>query len=280
MGPAPEISEDDDREIQLTLVNKFKEKIEDDITASAMKLAETKELVIAVFRGMPQMPPKKHDDAKDDLIAILDTAKKYGQDNKQPLLVTNVDKILKNLKELQSTNTIVGTGDKYEGFLKAISLEVANRQSVREQQAKERTRLVHALREIRKYGDYLNDQITQYHEYLKTVLGHYGPRNPNKAQKPLKFSYKDLSKKGIIVASEVPKLGQKTTTFYISSDTPGVFEIEAKMAGKTVDTVAIEFDDLLEKSHSNITELKLENITLDVNLTLHLINRYFLKKVK
>jgi len=281
MGPAPEIGDDDDREIQLTLVNKFKEKIEDDITASAMKLAETKELVISVFRGIPQFGAKQAGDTtKEDLIEILNSAKKFGQDNKQPVLVNNVDKILKNLKELQGTGTIVGTADNYEGFLRAIALEVANRQAVREQQAKERTRLAHALRDIRKYGDYLNDQITQYHEYLKTVLGHYGPKNPNKAQKPLKFSYKDLAKKGIIVSSEVPKLGQKTTTFYISSESPGVFDIEAKMAGKTVDTTAIEFDDLLEKSHSNIPHLKLENVTLDVNMTLHLINRYFLKKVR
>lgn len=47
------------------------------------------------------------------------------------------------------------------------------------------------------------------------------------------------------------------------------------MAGKTVDTIQLELDDLLDKSHSNNPILKLENVTLDVNLTLHLLNRYF-----
>lgn len=46
------------------------------------------------------------------------------------------------------------------------------------------------------------------------------------------------------------------------------------MAGKTADTILLELDDLLEKSHSNIPHLKLEYVTLDVNLTLHLLNRY------
>lgn len=162
----------------------------------------------------------------------------------------------------------------------ARSLEVANRQEVREQQRKERMRLTLALRDLRKHGSYLNDQITSYNNYLKDVLHHYGPKEGKKQIKPVKFSYKDLAKQGVIVSSEVPKLGQKTTTFHISSETPGVFDIEAKMASKTVDTIQLELDDLLEKSHSNIAVLKLENVTLDVNLTLHLLNRYFLKKIK
>ena len=46
------------------------------------------------------------------------------------------------------------------------------------------------------------------------------------------------------------------------------------MAGKTVDTIQLELDELLERSHSSDPVLKLENVTLDVNLTLHLLNRY------
>eukprot|EP00026_Physarum_polycephalum_P003083 Phypoly_transcript_03092.p1 GENE.Phypoly_transcript_03092~~Phypoly_transcript_03092.p1 ORF type:complete len:847 (+),score=180.92 Phypoly_transcript_03092:122-2542(+) len=285
----PVISSDElEREIQLTLVNKFKEKLEDDISSSVMVLAATKELVIHVFRGMPQqanvLEQKKGkssvDTPSDDLIAILNTAQQFGKDNNQQQLVTNVTKILGNLKQLQDSGAIIGSGDNYQSFLRAIALEVANRQALRELQHKERTRLFLALKEIRKYGDYLNDQIAQYHDYLKTVLGHYGPRDPSKRTKPIKFSYKELAKKGVIVSSEVPKIGQKSTAFFLSTDTPGVFDIEAKMAGKTVDSMQLELDELLERSHSNDPVLKLENVTLDVNLTLHLLNRYFLRKVK
>lgn len=199
-----------------------------------MLLAETKELVIHVFRGMPQQP-NPHDTAPstpkgdrnsvrekaDDLIVILQTAQQFGKENNQPQLVNNVAKILGNLEQLQASGAIVGSGDNFQGFLRGIALEVANRQAVRELQHKERTRLSVALKEIRKYGDYLNDQIAQYHEYLKTVLGHYGPRDPTKHSKPIKFTYKELVKKGVIVSSEVPKIGQKTTAFFLSTDTPG-----------------------------------------------------------
>jgi len=283
----PAVNSDDlEREIQLTLVNKFKERMEEDISSSAMVLAATRELVIHVFRGMPQQANvmdqknRKEGPSTDDLVATLNTAAKFGKENNQQQLVVNVDKIIANLKQLQEAGTIVGSGDNYQSFLRGIALEVANRQAVRELQQKERTRLFLALKEIRKYGDYLNDQIAQYHEYLKTVLGHYGPRDSSKRSKPIKFAYKELSKKGVIVSSEVPKIGQKNTAFFLSSDTPGVFEIEAKMAGKTVDTIQLELDELLERSHSNNPVLKLEYVTLDVNMTLHLLHKYFLSKVK
>jgi len=279
LGPVAEVSEENDREIQLTLVNKFKEKIEEEISSADMVLAETKELIISVFRVIPQQSNKAAD-GFDDLLGVLASAKQYGKENNQPNLVSQADKVLNNLKVLEKEKAISGSADNYQGFLRVIALEVANRQAVREQQRKERTRLTLALRELRKHGSYINDQISEFNNYLKDVLSHYGPRDNNKRSKPIKFSYKDLKKKGIIVGSEVPKLGQKTTTFLISSETPGVFEVEARMAGKTADTIMLELDDLLEKSHSNIPHLKLEYVTLDVNLTLHLLNRYFLKKMK
>jgi len=280
LGTPADVSEENDREIQLTLVNRFKEKIDDEeLSSSDVVLSETKELVISVFRLIPQQA-KKDVDALDDLVGILENARQYGKENNQAQLVTNVEKILSNLKQLEHEKAIRGKEDNYEGFLRVIALEVANRQAVKEQQRKERLRLTNALRDLRKHGAYLSDQISQFNNYLKDVLSHYGPRDSNKRTKPIKFSYKDLKKKGIIVSSEVPKIGQKTTTFLISSESPGVFEVEARMGGKTADTILLELDDLLEKSHSNIPHLKLEYVTLDVNLTLFLLNRYFLKKMK
>jgi len=274
-----EISEENDREIQLTLVNKFKEKIEDEISTGTNLMVETKELVIGVFRGIPNQE-KKDEDGMDDLPAILAAAQQYGRENNQPALVTNVEKIIANLKQLEKEGKIMGSNDRYQGFLRGIAKEVANRQEIREQQRKERMRLTAALRDLRKHGAYLNEQISQYHNYLKDVLHHYSTAGKKGPAKPVKFSYKDLAQKGVILASDVPKLGQKTMTFSISSESPGVFDIEAKLASKTVDTIQLELDDLLDRANSNNPVLKLENVTLDVNLTLHLLNKYFLKKVK
>jgi len=95
---------------------------------------------------------------------------------------------------------------------------------------------------------------------------------------PFKFSYKDLAKRGVIKDSEVPQISRKKTQFLISSEEPGVFDITAKIAGINVEKMKIELDDLLEKQHSGVEYLELEQVTLDCNMTIFLINKFFLGK--
>eukprot|EP01113_Clastostelium_recurvatum_P027013 TRINITY_DN324_c0_g1_i3.p1 TRINITY_DN324_c0_g1~~TRINITY_DN324_c0_g1_i3.p1 ORF type:complete len:832 (+),score=362.11 TRINITY_DN324_c0_g1_i3:64-2559(+) len=282
LPPPPEISDANDREIQLTLVNKFKENLDEDVTSGATLYAETKELVIGVFKGIP-LQKKREDEGLDDLIGLLHSAQQFGKENGQPQITENATKILANLAKLEADKIIIGSKDNYESFLRGIALEVTNRAEIREQQRKENTRLTFALRELRKHGAYLNDQIQQYTNYLRDVMNHYGPKDASKkSAKHIKFTYKELSKKGIIVSSDVPKLGQKTMVFYIWSETPGEFEVDAKLAGKSVvpEPMKLYLDELLEKANNNVSELQLDSVTLDVNLTLHLLNRNFLKKIK
>jgi len=172
--------------------------------------------------------------------------------------------------------------------LKDIALEVANRAEVREQQRKEIKRLNQALRNLRKHQKYLTDQIQQYNEYLQDArMKHYQAHqkkkkkvkegeNPHKIG-PFKFTYTVLAKKGIIIDSEVPLMLRKKTTFEISSEQVGVFDIICKIASAQVENFVLELDDLLERNYNNITRLELDQVTLDVNMTIHLLNKFFMK---
>jgi hypothetical protein len=42
----------------------------------------------------------------------------------------------------------------------------------------------------------------------------------------------------------------------------------------------LRFDDLLERHYNNSSRLELDQVTLDVNMTIHLINTLFMKKSK
>jgi len=282
LGDAPLVSKEDDREIQLTLTNRFKQNMEEEISASASLYAETKELVISTFRLIPVVQGTSAEE--QTLVGILQAGKKYAKEKNNAQLSQHITKILENLTSLE-TEGLISKADNYGGFLRDIALEVANRQEIREQQRKEIKRLNQTLKNLRKHQKYLNDQIEQYNNYLQDCrLKHYQSKSKKKSKKgepttigPFKFSYSALQKKGVIVDSEVPMTARKKTVFFISSEQVGVFDIVAKVAGVQVEKMTLELDDLLERNYNNITRLELDQVTLDVNMTIHLLNKFFLK---
>jgi hypothetical protein len=64
---------------------------------------------------------------------------------------------------------------------------------------------------------------------------------------------------------------------FITMPEMGTFNIEAKIAGVPISKKQLLLEDLLEKKDANQRELELgENITLNVPMTLLLINKLFL----
>ncbi|GAM17373.1 hypothetical protein SAMD00019534_005480 [Acytostelium subglobosum LB1] len=278
-GAPPEISHEDEREVQLTLTNKFQKSIEEELAPGESLLSATKEMVISLLRSLPSLPEQKESEENTpNLLEVLNKARQTD-----PSLEPEIKKILDNLKKLEEYNLTTHT-DNYASFLKAVALEVVNRAEIREQQKKEKQRLTTSLNNLRKHQKYLNEQITQYNQYLQDCrLKHYQSKNKKKKKKtdgakvgPFKFSFSELAKKKVIVDSEVPQMTRKKIKFVISSDTVGVFDVSAKMAGIDVQTMRLELDDLLELNSIGTTTLELDQITLDVNMTIHLLNKLFM----
>jgi len=273
LGAPPEASAEDEREIQLTLINRFKQVMEDDInTANDALHAETKELMVGIMKIVPSQPsvPGQKVSCSD----FLSYAKQFAKEKDNAALTNNINKVLENLKKLDNKD------EDHAGFLRAVALEVANRQSIREQQRKEIKRLTLALRNLKKHQKYLNDQTQQFNDYLHSCLAQFSQPGKSK-DKPVKFSYSKLAKAGVIVDSEVPVISRKKTYFNISfSSGGGTFDIVAKIAGVSVDKIQLSLDDLLERHANNITRLELDQVTLDVNMTIHLLNKWFLKPHK
>eukprot|EP01098_Paradermamoeba_levis_P003689 TRINITY_DN1650_c0_g1_i4.p1 TRINITY_DN1650_c0_g1~~TRINITY_DN1650_c0_g1_i4.p1 ORF type:complete len:515 (+),score=188.55 TRINITY_DN1650_c0_g1_i4:165-1547(+) len=273
LGPPPEdIDEGDDREIQLTLNNRFKVDMEEE-SESVRLYAETKELVIPILRTVPIT----NSIARLNLMDILEAGIKFATDNHNKQLSNQINQVLENIQKLEADG-LLSKNDNYESFVHDVALEVANRNVIKEQQKKEIYRLTTTLESLQKHSQYINEQIVDYTRYLNDCKEHYQPRKKGKVKKkvgPFKFEYKELAKKGVIIDSEVPALSRKGTSFIISSDSLGVFDIEAKIAGISVEKMQIELDDLLDKHHNGIDRLELDQVTLDVNMTLHLLNKHF-----
>jgi len=277
-----EFSEEDlERELQLTLTNRFKVDVEEE-KDSVRIYNETKELIIPILRLVP-INESIH---RLNVIDVLEAGIKYATETKNQTLSEQINRILENLGKLERDGKI-SKSDNYESFLRDIALEVANRKVIREQQRREVARLTNTLEGLNKHAKYLDEQIKQYQAYLEDCKKkQYAVALAKKKKKkgdpammigPFKFTYKELAKKGVIVDSEVPALSRKKTVFLISSETAGVFDVVAKVAGISVEKMQLDLDELLEKHHNNIHTLELDQVTLDVNMTIHLLNKFFLK---
>merc|ERR1712110_1112078 len=260
------------------LANRFKVELDED-SENQRLYAETKELVIPILR----LVPVQNSIHRLSLMDVLEAGIKFATETNNATLKSQIKKILENLGKLEAAD-FVSKDDNYESFVH----EVANRATIREQQRKEVARLKATLSELKDHQNYLDEGIRSYQDYLQDckekqylMAAKKKKKRGKKAETgykvpPVKFSYKELAKKRVIVDSEVPQLARKKTVFLISSDTPGIFDVDAKIGGVSVEKMVLDFDDLLEKHYNNITQLELDQVTLDVNMTIHLINTSFL----
>jgi len=271
LGPAPEAPKEgeaeDDREIQLTLTNRFKVEVEEE--SEIQKLyAETKELVIPILR----LVPIQNTIQKLNLMDILEYGIKHATENNNRDLSTKINQVLESLGRLEKEE-LVSKEDNYESFIHDVALEVANRSAIREQQRKEIIRLTNTLDNLTKYEGFVSEKINNYKDYVDACIKQ--TYNATAAKKSFKFSYKELQKRGVILDSEVPTLSRGKTTFSISCTQPGAYEVKAKIAGVRVETMELKLDDLLERQFNHVDRLELDQITLDVNMTIFLLNEKF-----
>jgi len=235
-------------------------------------IAETKELVIPILR----LVPIQNTIQRLTLMDILEYGIKHATENNNRDLSNKINQVLENLGKLEKED-VVSKEDNYESFIHDVALEVANRSAIREQQRKEIIRLTNTLENLTKYEGFVRDKIKEYQEYVDQCIKQ--TYNPS-AKKSFKFSYKDLSKRGVIIDSDVPTLSRGKTVFNISSTIPGSYEVKAKIAGIRAESMELRIDDLLEKQFNGVDRLELDQITLDVNMTIRLLNEKFLGKKK
>ncbi len=285
LGPVPPLP-NTEKDIQLWLSNRFKADVPEDPEERKLFNA-TKELVLPVLRQVPIEQSIR----KLNLMDVLEAGIKHAAATNNKELSNQINKILENISKLEEYH-LVTKDDNYESFVHEVALEVANRATIRENQRKEISRLNAALNKLRQHQSYIKDQIRDYNSYLqgarkaayavdpkkkKKGTGPPGPDAEQGRMGPFKFTYKELEKQGVIVDSEVPEFSRKACTFMISSDSYGVFNIVAKMAGLEVEQMTLELDDLLERRYNNIETLELDQVTLGVNMTIYLVNNHFLK---
>ncbi|PIA15757.1 RasGAP-domain-containing protein [Coemansia reversa NRRL 1564] len=209
----------------------------------------------------------------------------------------------------------VRRGDGYQGMLNAIARDIRTKAQRRERRRAEMRRIRITLLNLKEKSDYLGSQRQSYEEYLETCtkklvaggdssVGHAASRQARKMQSVLpftrqyfhlrdlqrsgrvprfgsyKYSAEKLYYKGVIVSVEgYPPRQLDKISLTISSDVPGVFDVQVSLMGVKMPGggCEIQMQDLLQLQYDNVHTMTLYegSVVVNTNLLVFLINKKF-----
>jgi len=295
LGEVKRYSASDDKEIQLTLINKFPKSVDEGASEEAQNLFnKTKALTIRTLRMLPSDALKNEDDSLS-FTDLLKFSLKFAKETENLQLKSNIQTVKSNLEKLDKAK-LVDKSDGYRKFMKKIALEIANCAAIREQQRRELKRLDTHIETVRKKQSESNQLLETWSDYLKAckdnqlkignIKGKGKKKQSGAALGPFTYSFSDLVSKHVIKNNKSFLL-QKSCKFIITSTIPGIFHIEVK-APINVEPFEIDLDELLEKKDLMVECIEKTvstsagdfEVEMDVNMTIYLFNKLLAKKKK
>uniref|UniRef100_H3CWR8 IQ motif containing GTPase activating protein 1 n=1 Tax=Tetraodon nigroviridis TaxID=99883 RepID=H3CWR8_TETNG len=297
-------------EVSLTLTNKFDVPDEANVEMDAKTLLlNTKRLIVDVIRFQPG----------ETLTEILDSTASPEQeaeyqramqrrairDAKTPEKMKQVkpvvddsltlqgkkDKIRSNLQRLAELGK-VDPQNRYQDLINDIAKDIRNQRRYRQRRKAELVRLQQTNAALNTKSQFFNVQIDSYNQYIRACMDNLASKGKlskkpgdSKAKKSKQVSQKytasRLHEKGVLIAIEDLQPNQfKNVIFEISpSEAVGVFDVKAKFMGVHLETLQIEYQDLLQLQYEGVAVMKIfDRATINVNLLIFLLNKKFYEK--
>eukprot|EP00158_Paraphelidium_tribonemae_P008114 Partr_v1_DN28478_c0_g1_i1_m41489 putative IQ motif containing GTPase activating protein len=248
-------------------------------------------------------------DFNESLLDIEEILSKGSSQSKDSATVKRSLRARQNLRILEDRykHPLIKKSMKYSAFAEEVHSEFVHLQSLNAKSVNEIRSLELVYKTICDHNQYLRSQLESYRAYLQnvriqasgksaknTMLGvTSGSSMSTKLQSkkgsskrshavtgPIKFTHSQLEKEGVIIESGVPDNRRANIYFSIESPMPGSFMIGLHYKGreKPIVEVDVKLDDLLEKQQDNVQHLDLEYVQLNVNKTLYVLNKHFIKK--
>uniref|UniRef100_A0A3P8VPK8 IQ motif containing GTPase activating protein 1 n=1 Tax=Cynoglossus semilaevis TaxID=244447 RepID=A0A3P8VPK8_CYNSE len=296
-------------EVSLTLTNKFDVPGEANTEMDARTLLlNTKRLIVDVIRFQPG----------ETLTEILDSTpgpeqeaeyqramqRRAARDAKTPEKMKQVkpvvddsltlqgkkEKIKNNLQRLAELGK-VDPENRYQDLINDIAKDIRNQRRYRQRRKAELVRLQQTNNALNSKTNFYNVQIDSYNLYIKSCMdsltskGKLSKKQGDKAKKSKQVSQKytasRLHEKGVLISIEDLQPNQfKNVIFEISpSESVGVFDVNAKFMGVHLETLQLEYQDLLQLQYEGVAVMKLfDKATINVNLLIFLLNKKFYGK--
>lgn len=180
----------------------------------------------------------------------------------------------------------------YQEIISRIAQDIRNQRKHRQRRQKELVHLLEVHSVLNKKSELLKEQVSYYNEYVKACLDSLNSKkgrnkNPFKRHQKeklvgsVKYTAAKLHDKGVIL--EIPGFQQKqfkNVMFEISTtEEPGIFEVTAKILGKTMEKFELIFQDLLQMQYEGLSIMNMSGFAkINVNLLIFLLNKKFYGK--
>uniref|UniRef100_A0A7N6FDM6 IQ motif containing GTPase activating protein 1 n=1 Tax=Anabas testudineus TaxID=64144 RepID=A0A7N6FDM6_ANATE len=192
------------------------------------------------------------------------------------------DKIKSNLKRLAELGK-VHPENRYQDLINDIAKDIRNQRRYRQRRKAELVKLQQTNAALNSKTNFYNVQIDSYNQYIKTCMDNLASDNKAKKSKQVsqKYTAARLHEKGVLISIDDLQPNQfKNVIFEISpSETVGVFDVKAKLMGVHLETVQLEYQDLLQLQYEGVAVMKLfDRATINVNLLIFLLNKKFYGK--
>uniref|UniRef100_A0A8C1QHP9 IQ motif containing GTPase activating protein 1 n=1 Tax=Cyprinus carpio TaxID=7962 RepID=A0A8C1QHP9_CYPCA len=295
-------------EVSLTLTNKFDVPDEANAEMDAKTLLlNTKRLIVDVIRFQPGetlteiletvASPEQEAEYQRAMQrrAIRDAKTPEKMKQAKPVVDDSLtlqgkkDKIKSNLQRLGELGK-VHPEKKYQDLINDISKDIRNQRRYRQRRKAELVKLQQTNAALNSKTNFYNVQIDYYNQYIKTCMDNLASKvskkpGDNKAKKSKQVSQKytaaRLHEKGVLIDIEDLQPNQyKNVIFEISpSEVVGAFEVKAKLMGVHLETLMLEYQDLLQLQYEGVAVMKLfDRATVNVNLLIFLLNKKFYGK--
>ncbi|KAJ8247480.1 hypothetical protein GJAV_G00246910 [Gymnothorax javanicus] len=297
-------------EVSLTLTNKFDVPGEANTEVDAKTLLlNTKRLIVDVIRFQPgetlteiletEASPEQEAEYQRAMQRRAIRDAKTPEKMKQAKTVVDdsltlqgkKDKIKSSLQRLAELGK-VHPENRYQDLINDIAKDIRNQRRYRQRRKAELVKLQQTNAALNTKTSFYNVQIDYYNQYIKTCMDNLSSKGKlskkpgdNKAKKSKqvsqKFTAARLHEKGVLIEIDDLQTNQfKNVIFEISpSEAVGVFDVSAKFMGVHLETLMLEYQDLLQLQYEGVAVMKLfDKATVNVNLLIFLLNKKFYGK--
>uniref|UniRef100_A0AAY4DR17 IQ motif containing GTPase activating protein 1 n=1 Tax=Denticeps clupeoides TaxID=299321 RepID=A0AAY4DR17_9TELE len=201
------------------------------------------------------------------------------------------DKIKSNLQRLGELGK-VDPENRYQDLINDIAKDIRNQRRYRQRRKAELVKLQQTNAALNSKSNFYNVQIDYYNQYTKTCMDNLGSKGTKQVSQ--KYTAARLHEKVhffIFYSFPINELQCffffphcpcrfKNVIFEISpAEVVGVFEVKAKFMGVHLETVMLEYQDLLQLQYEGVAVMKLfDKAKINVNLLIFLLNKKFYGK--